>query len=58
MTPTLLPAVSRALNDPDASVRLAAVENLAAADQPTRVRFLPRMLNDPVRRCASRRPVR
>jgi Flp pilus assembly protein TadD len=49
MTPTLLPAVSRALNDPDASVRLAAVENLAAADQPTRVRFLPRMLNDPVR---------
>jgi predicted CXXCH cytochrome family protein len=49
MTPTLLPAVSRALNDPDASVRLAAVENLAAADPPTRVRFLPRMLRDPVR---------
>jgi Flp pilus assembly protein TadD len=49
MTPTLLPAVTRALNDPDASVRLAAVENLAAADQPTRVRYLPRMLGDPVR---------
>ena len=49
MTPTLLPAVSRALNDPDASVRLAAVANLAAADQATRVRYLPRMLGDPVR---------
>lgn len=49
MTPTMLPAVSRALNDPDASVRLAAVENLAAADQATRVRYLTRMLGDPVR---------
>jgi hypothetical protein len=32
MTPTMLPAVSRALNDPDAVVRLAAVEALAATD--------------------------
>ena len=49
MTPGMLPAVSRALNDPDPSVRLAAVENIAAADPPTRARYLPRMLSDPVR---------
>ena len=49
MTPATLPAVSRALNDPDAVVRLAAVEALAATDPPTRQRYLPRMLTDPVR---------
>ena len=49
MTPTMLPAVSRALNDPDASVRLAAVEALANTDAPTRQRYLTRMLGDPVR---------
>ena len=49
MTPAMLPAVSRALNDPEASVRLAAVEALAATDPPTRQRFLTRMLGDPVR---------
>jgi tetratricopeptide (TPR) repeat protein len=49
MTPTMLPAVSRALNDPDASVRLAAVEALANTDVPTRQRYLARMLGDPVR---------
>ncbi|MEO8753824.1 MAG: ammonia-forming cytochrome c nitrite reductase subunit c552 [Casimicrobiaceae bacterium] len=49
MTARMLPAVSRALNDPDASVRLAAVEALAATDPPARRRFLTRMLADPVR---------
>ncbi len=49
MTAGMLPAVSRALNDPDASVRLAAVEALATTDPPTRQRFLARMLADPVR---------
>ena len=49
MTPTLLPAVSRALNDPDAVVRLAAVEALANTDPPIRQRYLARMLGDPVR---------
>ncbi len=48
MTPAMLPAVTRALNDADSSVRLAAVENIAAADVPTRARYLPRMLGDPV----------
>jgi tetratricopeptide (TPR) repeat protein len=49
MTPTMLPAVTRALNDTDALVRLAAVEALATTDAPTRARYLPRMLGDPVR---------
>jgi tetratricopeptide (TPR) repeat protein len=49
MSPTTLPAVTRALNDADASVRLAAVETLASMDVPTRQRYLPRMLGDPVR---------
>jgi predicted CXXCH cytochrome family protein len=49
MTPTMLPAVSRALNDPDAVVRLAAVEALAGTDPVTRQRYLARMLADPVR---------
>jgi tetratricopeptide (TPR) repeat protein len=44
-----LDAVAWSLNDPDAQVRLAAVEALANADPPTRLRFLPRMLVDPVR---------
>jgi len=42
-------AVSRALNDPEAIVRLAAVEALAGTDAPTRLRYLSRMLDDPVR---------
>ena len=49
MTPAMMPAVTRALNDPDAIVRLAAVEALAGMDVPTRTRYLPRMLADPVR---------
>lgn len=49
MTPTMLPAVTRALNDPDAVVRLAAVEALANTDPPTRQRYLARMLGDTVR---------
>ena len=49
LTPSTLPAVSRALNDPDSVVRLAAVEAIGAADVPTRVRYLPRMLADPVK---------
>jgi tetratricopeptide (TPR) repeat protein len=44
-----LDAVAWSLNDPDPQVRLAAVEALANADPPTRLRFLPRMLTDPVR---------
>jgi tetratricopeptide (TPR) repeat protein len=49
MTPTTLPAVTRGLNDPDALVRLAAVDALSSTDVPTRQRYLPRMLADPVR---------
>ena len=49
MTPTMLSAASRSLNDPDAGVRLAAVEALAGADPSTRQRYLARMLDDPVR---------
>ena len=49
MSPSVLPAVSRALNDPDPVVRLPAVEALADADPATRQRYLPRMLGDPVR---------
>jgi tetratricopeptide (TPR) repeat protein len=45
----MLPAVTRGLNDSDALVRLAAVDALANADQPTRQQYLPRMLVDPVR---------
>ena len=55
MTPTMVPAVSRALNDPDAIVRLAAVEVLA--DHRARRRasaILPRMLADPGARGAHR----
>ena len=49
LTPTMLPSVSRALNDPDAVVRLAAVEALASTDPATRQRYLARMMADPVR---------
>jgi predicted CXXCH cytochrome family protein len=58
MTPTMLPSVSRALNDPDAVVRLAAVEALAGTEPSTRQRYLARMLGDPVRAVRSRRRVR
>jgi tetratricopeptide (TPR) repeat protein len=49
MTPATVPAVTRALNDPDAVVRLAAVEALSSAEPALRERYLPRMLTDPVR---------
>ena len=49
LTPVTIDAVSRALNDPDALVRLAAVEALAGTDAATRQRYLVRMLEDPVR---------
>jgi tetratricopeptide (TPR) repeat protein len=49
MTPSTVPAVTRALNDPDAVVRLAAVEALGDAEAALRERYLPRMLADPVR---------
>ncbi len=48
-TPVTIDAVSRALNDPEAIVRLAAVEALAAAEATVRQRYLVRMLDDPVR---------
>ena len=49
LTPALLTSVARALNDADPMVRTAAVEALSTADAPTRQRYLPRMLGDPVR---------
>ena len=49
MTPATLPAVTRALNDSDAVVRLAAVEALGTAEPALRERYLARMLADPVR---------
>jgi len=49
LTPVTVDAISRALNDPDAVVRLAAVEALGGADAATRQRYLPRMLDDSVR---------
>ena len=49
MTPSVLPAVARALNDPDPLVRVAAVEALANSDPSDRRRYLLRMLADPVR---------
>ncbi|MEO8137532.1 MAG: tetratricopeptide repeat protein, partial [Betaproteobacteria bacterium] len=49
LTPGTTDALSRALNDPDAVVRLAAVEALAGTDAATRQRYLVRMLDDPVR---------
>ena len=58
LSPSSLPAVTRALNDPDSVVRLAAVEAIGATDAATRVRYLPRMLNDPVESSGSRRRAR
>ncbi len=49
LSPSSLPTVIKALNDPDSVVRLAAVEAIGTTDAATRVRYLPRMLNDPVR---------
>ena len=49
LTPATIDAVSRALNDRDAVVRLAAVEALAGTEPATRQRYLARMLDDPVR---------
>ena len=49
LSPSTLPAVTRALNDPDSVVRLAAVEAIGGADPESRVRYLTRMLNDPVK---------
>jgi predicted CXXCH cytochrome family protein len=48
LTAGTLPPVTNALNDPDASVRLAAVEALSSAPVVTRQQYLPRMLQDPV----------
>jgi predicted CXXCH cytochrome family protein len=49
LSPSTLPAVTRALNDSDSVVRLAAVEAIGGTDPETRVRYLTRMLNDPVK---------
>ncbi|MBL8541874.1 MAG: HEAT repeat domain-containing protein, partial [Betaproteobacteria bacterium] len=49
LTPDTLSSVTHALNDPDPLVRLAAVEALSGTDPATRLRFVPRMLSDPVR---------
>jgi len=48
LAPSTLDALSRALNDPEALVRLAAVEAFANTDTATRQRYLPRMLEDTV----------
>jgi len=49
LTPTTIGPVTNALNDPDSVVRLAAVNALASTDPATRQRYLPRLLDDPVR---------
>jgi predicted CXXCH cytochrome family protein len=49
LTPSTLPRVTSALNDPDPIVRLAAVETLSTAADETRLQYLARMLQDPVR---------
>lgn len=49
LTPETLSSVTNALNDPDPLMRLAAVEALSATDPATRLRYLPRLLADPVR---------
>jgi tetratricopeptide (TPR) repeat protein len=49
LTPVVIDATARELNDPDSLVRLAAVEALGGAEPATRHRYLPRMLGDPVR---------
>jgi hypothetical protein len=47
--PAVVDAVAWSLSDADDVVRLAAVEALGNADPAVRQRFLPRMLDDPVR---------
>jgi predicted CXXCH cytochrome family protein len=49
LTPSTIDAVTRTLNDADAVVRLAAVEAIASTEPAVRQRYLPRMLDDPVR---------
>ncbi|HSD43929.1 MAG TPA: tetratricopeptide repeat protein [Burkholderiales bacterium] len=49
LDPATLPTARNALNDPDPSVRAAAVGALSSADAPTRAQLLARMLDDPVR---------
>jgi len=49
LSPATLPAVRRALGDPDAQVRAAAVSAVVLADAGTRAQLLPPMLGDPVR---------
>lgn len=44
-----LPAVLAALRDPDANVRMAAVQAIGAAAPAVRLQYLPPMLADPVR---------
>jgi len=49
LNPGVLGFVVDALSDTDANVRMAAVSVLAGANVDTRLRYLPRMLEDPVR---------
>jgi predicted CXXCH cytochrome family protein len=49
LTPSTIDAVTRSLNDPDSVVRLAAVEAIANTEPDARQRYLPPMLDDPVR---------
>lgn len=49
LTPATLPGVTRALNDPDPLVRMAAVDALGDAEPAVRAQYLARMLDDPVR---------
>jgi Flp pilus assembly protein TadD len=49
LSPATLPAVANALGDPDANVRMAAVQSLSGTDPGTRLRYLPRLLADPLR---------
>ena len=48
LAPSTLDAVIRSLNDADPVVRMAAVDALANAEPAARLRYLPRMLDDPV----------
>ena len=47
--PSMVNAVVAALNDDSPLVRRAAVEVLAATEPDTRIQFLPRLLDDPVK---------
>jgi len=49
LTPALVATVVRSLNDPDANVRVAAVAVLSELPPEQRVRYLARLLDDPVR---------